>query len=254
MPIHIKNLGWAAVAFAAALCGGTAHAATAASTAELTSLTFELIDLDPHDGITPYLTLNDERFRSTTAFNESGYYITVPDRVVDSSGITSLTRPWGAASTEWNGSYQFASASLDDNSGRSRIIAAENVYDVSFTLSPSTRLLVTANGVLTAHLSETAARAQTTTTLEGSVARDDWWEPYRFFFTYRSLESGTEAFSLQGTLENGLVPSVVSLSVDTLATASFYGQTTPVPEPATYAMLLAGVGLIGGVARRRRRG
>ena len=33
---------------------------------------------------------------------------------------------------------------------------------------------------------------------------------------------------------------------------SFNAAVTPVPEPETYAMLLAGVGVIGWVARRRR--
>jgi hypothetical protein len=30
--------------------------------------------------------------------------------------------------------------------------------------------------------------------------------------------------------------------------------TTPVPEPETYAMMLAGLGLLGVVARRRKQG
>lgn len=41
-----------------------------------------------------------------------------------------------------------------------------------------------------------------------------------------------------------------------LASANGYGYTylaAPVPEPETYAMLLAGLGLIGVVARRRRK-
>lgn len=35
--------------------------------------------------------------------------------------------------------------------------------------------------------------------------------------------------------------------------SGWYTPTTPVPEPETYAMLLAGLGLMGFVARRRRR-
>ena len=41
--------------------------------------------------------------------------------------------------------------------------------------------------------------------------------------------------------------SLRSLNVDDLKIVS-----TPVPEPETYAMLLAGLGLIGAVARRRQ--
>lgn len=38
---------------------------------------------------------------------------------------------------------------------------------------------------------------------------------------------------------------------DTLSNGGLY-MTSPVPEPATYGMLLAGLGLMGAVARRRR--
>ena len=39
---------------------------------------------------------------------------------------------------------------------------------------------------------------------------------------------------------------------DTSNTGSLLSQTIPIPEPGTYAMMLAGLGLMGFVARRRR--
>jgi len=44
----------------------------------------------------------------------------------------------------------------------------------------------------------------------------------------------------------GFAPSVAAYSINSAAVA------TPVPEPETYAMLLAGLGVVGFVARRRR--
>jgi hypothetical protein len=41
-----------------------------------------------------------------------------------------------------------------------------------------------------------------------------------------------------------------ALGFDT--TVSAYTEVTAVPEPETYAMMLAGLGLVGAVARRRK--
>jgi len=51
--------------------------------------------------------------------------------------------------------------------------------------------------------------------------------------------------SARGTASSTL--SLLSVSMDVKTSA-----VTPVPEPETYAMLLAGLGVIGGMARRRR--
>jgi hypothetical protein len=43
---------------------------------------------------------------------------------------------------------------------------------------------------------------------------------------------------------------ITSMSMTNQAT--WMVQTTPVPEPETYAMMLAGLGLLGFIARRRK--
>jgi PEP-CTERM motif len=61
------------------------------------------------------------------------------------------------------------------------------------------------------------------------------------------------AFSVTGT--NGSMDFLSGLHVRSLVNGqseSFVTVTTPVPEPSTYALMLAGLGVVGFVARRRR--
>jgi hypothetical protein len=71
---------------------------------------------------------------------------------------------------------------------------------------------------------------------------------------------GSDASPADGFTFNGLAAGNYALNVlgfATGATGGFYAggfvtQTTPVPEPETYAMLLAGLLFVGFVARRRQ--
>jgi hypothetical protein len=58
-------------------------------------------------------------------------------------------------------------------------------------------------------------------------------KPFSLTFTYHFDD---------GRLLNGAVPS----------TPGFLNTVSPVPEPESYALLLAGLGLMGGIARRRK--
>ncbi|MBT9463069.1 PEP-CTERM sorting domain-containing protein [Hydrogenophaga sp.] len=68
--------------------------------------------------------------------------------------------------------------------------------------------------------------------------------PLNFF--YLSNTSSTAANAATVTKYAG------SWSFDTLQNQLIYSSAAPVPEPETYALLLAGLGLMGTIARRRR--
>ena len=65
-----------------------------------------------------------------------------------------------------------------------------------------------------------------------------------------NLTSGTHTLVVSGVFNYSAVPGAQS------ATAEYTGQlvTAAVPEPETFAMLLAGLGVVGMVSRRRKQG
>jgi hypothetical protein len=67
--------------------------------------------------------------------------------------------------------------------------------------------------------------------------------------TYHALLSGWSSDSLSGT---GNASYFTNITMDGYAKVTYTYTTLPVPEPETYAMLLAGLGLVGAIARRRK--
>lgn len=71
-------------------------------------------------------------------------------------------------------------------------------------------------------------------------------------FTYGSILANTADLTGTGHLEGSIVANSISTAVE-VGWEPFKGYVAaPVPEPETYAMLLAGLGLVSAVARRRR--
>ena len=60
--------------------------------------------------------------------------------------------------------------------------------------------------------------------------------------------TGTTTFRLYGTPAGGYS----NFALDSLTLTGDVNPLTPVPEPQTYALMLAGLGVLGAVARRRR--
>jgi hypothetical protein len=229
----------------AALVAVTASAsAQQAAGVDIGALRWELVDLTPDDGIAPWIGLNAYATQSyASIYDQEGNEI---DGVrIDQYGKTGFDN--GYASLHANTQPDAAGVLLTLHSGYGYVSANRSFR---FTLSPNTQVNFHADASLWATpeapgVSWPNALAE----LYGSLPGYNDGE--RFMQTLRLTD---------GTLHDTLTVSAASqgdwangyLALDAYAVAE--SLAAPVPEPATYGMLVAGLGLLAGAGRWHGRG
>ncbi|WP_223165070.1 PEP-CTERM sorting domain-containing protein [Massilia frigida] len=228
-----------------------AHAGHAKATASLSNIEFVLTDLDLTDNISPSITFTYQVIGG--AFYYSALGEPSPVDHIASYGAISRTVPSGGVSLSNAATSMYAEAHADtlpDPLG-----VSSHTYQYSnFTLSPSTRLTFSARADtfmdqdgLTKALSIAGISGDLTTYINGVSGRDA--------FTMNLTNThGQRSQLLQGVLETGRAVGRGRLSADASVQLSYFSgtPTSPVPEPATYGMLAAGL-LVIGAARRKAR-
>ena len=267
-------MGAAAALAAPALAG-------VGSSASLTGLRFELVDLDTADGVAPGIRFTGvSHVQTLTAYHFCGPgNPACADDFAEFQGVSSLAFhypgdspddvPIGAAATaSLAGLFASGTFGSTDIGGASNKGNEYRAYARFQGLPGMPLFQVTANtGVrITAHY-----------TLDAWV--DPWRNPPRkyqgpetaragFFFDSRFLEGGPVQHEINAAAdwlspadyrhETGQISVLLRNDKDHMATlwgkwGAVAGGTLPsIPEPSTYALMLAGLGLVGVAARRRR--
>ena len=251
-------------------------AAGADGTSRIDNVTLGVIDLTPGDGSGASYTFNygDSRLLTySNTLNNGGSYTQLavfPAPFSAGQAVLPASAGPGTATASTTGAVGnvAATAAADTSLGVGNYVGAEGYQQVGLTLAPHT-LLTVGGDLFTqarrtlaagenyavfswASLDITDAEGTTSTTLSRESALR-WDDPH-------STEAAREerfllAFANPGDYELFVTMSFLAYTDITVSSASAPGGgMAPVPEPQTWAMLLAGLTLTGTLARRSLRG
>jgi len=253
-----------AAALAAAGIAGNASAASFAS-AVLTGWTVTLTDLDLGDGVAPEIQFTN----IVTLSSADAHGLTDSDSVPGEWGVTAANA--GSAFAQAMGSTSPAVAMAGGQAAGDGNLAVAftglGLAYAEFTLSAMTGVTFTAtfDGMAETTLGSDGVFSESALAigqLTMEVLTDSGLQALN---ELRSASAGAVFDGIGFTGQLNTFSGEFSLSFDNLsatsvagftaASAYAYGESAlPVPEPGTYLMLLAGLGVIGSLARRRQRG
>jgi hypothetical protein len=246
----------AAIALAAAALGA-AIPSSAQSTASVavTDLTWQLIDLDPTDGIDPYLTFTgaSNTFASASLYSDPNFTNLADDSFAFGTVLStaSVSNPSGSADASGSPFAVFANTSLFSNSGSTLAFGT-----MDFILSPNTRAIFLVNASVDAEPDFTEGGlgfAAANALLYGQVDNSSSQGTTTFSSSISTTFLG-ESRPLAAIIDTQGVEATGFLGIQAFAeSASLATPVSSVPEPASLGMLAAGLALLSGAMRRARR-
>ena len=111
-------------------------------------------------------------------------------------------------------------------------------HDFSFTLGSEASVL----GSVSNFFGDTSFSSVTVTSSGGATWSKSLTDINDLSFSFANLAAGSYTLTVDGVFPLGFHAY----------SGSVYASTTPVPEPASMVMALAGLGIVAGLARRRR--
>jgi len=279
-----------ATCLALALAGGLAHADSTGAGA-VTSVSYTLIDLNPNDGVTPSISFAAPSGDYVGPYLDGYVRASTPNadiyREYTHQGLAQTDTVTGGSSTAWSTASSSATgaagvgfSTLAVSGSALSGVDISGVYHATadapaafFTLSANTEVVFTVTGWLTGKttlggnpdtgfVENGGAVLQLETSgpsADGSSTVYDRQQGAAVAW-YTVAADGTvsgESQSWQGQLVSGY-SNTTSAAVDGRFAALLSASGTSVvaaavvPEPSTYALLLAGLAAVGGITRRRR--
>ncbi|MFB9244023.1 PEP-CTERM sorting domain-containing protein [Massilia antarctica] len=228
-----------------------AHAAHAKATASLNNIQFYLTDLDLTDNISPSITFSAKDAGGSFFFSSGE-----PSPVDFLQGYGAISRivPNGGVSVSNTPASMYAEAHAA--TVPAILGVGSSAYQFSrFILSPSTRLTFSAqadafidkDGIEKA-VSSAGINGDFSTSINGVAGSE--------VFSMKLISTqGQHSQLLQGSFDTGAAIGTGRLYASASVALSQYivEPPSPVPEPATYAMLAAGLLVIGAARRKARK-
>jgi hypothetical protein len=230
-------------------------ASVESASASIGNFSYQLIDLNPTDGIAPSIAFTSY---SGTASSQgfSGFGNLSDSR--STLGATSVVSSKGRADTLLAPASvsSVAKAFLPDESNRQ--FAAQALYSQQFTLSADTLVIFSADSRLHVDYdrqnNRNSPKARSAMfgelNIDGIAGQPDYVSD---FGEGASIDRASSFNSrLIGALQSLHSTAYGTISLGTRVEAGWMPWVSAVPEPGTYAMLLAGLALVGAVSRRKR--
>ncbi|MFP5391476.1 MAG: FxDxF family PEP-CTERM protein [Gammaproteobacteria bacterium] len=241
----------AAAMLLGAACVAPALAQGPTGSANISQLSFTLIDLNPSDGIAPEITFGNETLASHALYLAPDGVL--KDRWVDAAGPNAFSFPSGSVSAS-AAPRELHSSSQLDNLGLYAFTHANTSYRADFTLTPFTGVLFSALGDVAAIKGDPNTSVDAKASLFAIVQGPDWkFDGASSFNETLQPDAGSVSYTFHGYIHSGDKLGTGHFLLETDLWTNVHEVTPPVPEPASVAMMLGGLAVVGAAAARRRR-